>query len=279
MEEFERVQKQLRRPGKERPAKRTFPFTGFIRCGECGLAVTAEVKVKSSGRTYVYYHCTKRRLDYRCTQKSVDAATMEEMMREFLANVRIEPQTLDGLIEHCKAARQTDSATIELQRQALCHSLDVARRSLSNLTSLRIRDVISDEEFVAQREALQKEVLQAEQSLRNLDALDSWFEPAQDFFSFCSKAVEWYSKGNDSIKQQIVKTVGSNAILKDKILSIEAKKPLFRCGSIRSIYMVRASVEDVRTRWYARDPDLLETLDCIREIKRKLPPDLLLPPV
>lgn len=277
-EEFERIQKQLRRPGKERPIKRVFPFTGLIRCGECGFAVTAEVKVKPSGRTYVYYHCSKRRLDYRCRQKSVDAAAMEEMMREFLAKVCIEPQTLDRLLEYCKEARQTDGAAIELQRQALRHSLDVTKRSLGNLTSLRIRDVISDEEFAAQRTALQKEVLQAEQNLRNLDALESWFEPAQDFFSFCSKAVEWYSKGDDSIKQQIVKTVGSNAVLKDQKLSIEAKKPLFRCGSTRNTYRVRASVEDVRTRWYARDPELLGMLDCIREIKRQLPPDSLHPP-
>jgi site-specific DNA recombinase len=273
LKEFERVQKQLRRPGKERPVKQTFPFTGFIHCGECGFAVTAEVKIKPSGNSYTYYHCTKRRLDYRCTQRSVSAAAMEDMVREFLAKVRIQPKTLEMLLEHCKEARQTDSSTIELQRQALQHSLDIAKRSLNNLTALRIRDVISDEEFVTQREEFQKEVLQAEQNLKNLDALDSWFEPAQELFSFCSKAVEWYSVGDDLIKRRIVKTVGSNPILKDQKLSIEAKKPLFRCASTRNRYILRAAVEDVRTLWYAKDPVIMEMLDCIQEIKRRLPPE------
>lgn len=45
MEEYERVQRMLRRPGKPAPQKRDFPLTGIIRCGECGFMVTAETKV------------------------------------------------------------------------------------------------------------------------------------------------------------------------------------------------------------------------------------------
>jgi len=41
----------------------------------------------------------------------------------------------------------------------------------------------------------------------------------------------------------------------------------------------RAVVDKVRTGWYSNDPELMEILDNIREIKRELPPDALLPPV
>ena len=275
MEEFERVQKQLRRPGKERAVKRIFPFTGLIRCGECGFAVTAEVKIKPSGNTYTYYHCTKRRLDYRCTQKSVSAALMESMLREFLGKVRIHPRTLEQLIKCCKEARQTDSTSIENQKKSLRHALDICQRSLKNLTALRIRDLIPDDEFIAQREALQREAIQIEKNVKSVDDQDSWFEPAQEMFLFCSRAVELYSTGDEAIKRRIVKTIGSNAILMDQKLNIEAKKPLFRCASTRNLYVLRAVVEDVRTAWYAKDPDLMEMLDCIREIKQRMPPEIL----
>lgn len=271
LDEFERIQKQLRRPGKERPVKQVFPFTGLIRCGDCGFAVTAEVKVKPSGKTYTYYHCTKRRLDYHCPQKSVSATLMDEMLQEFLGKVRIHPRTLDLLLEHCKAAQQTNGAAIEAQRNALRHAIDICQRSLKNVTALRIRDLIPDEEFVAQREALQREAIQAEQNLKILDEQDSWLVPAQEVFLFCSKAVELYLTGDDAIKRRIVKTLGSNATLIDQKLNIEAKKPLFRCASASNSYALRAVVEDVRTRWYKKDPELIEALDSIGEIKRLLP--------
>jgi len=278
LDEFERIQKRLRRPQKEQPAKQTFPFTGLIRCGECGFAVTAEMKVKPSGRTYVYYHCTKRRLDYRCPQKSVSADDVDGMLHKFLRKTRIQPRTLDLLLQICQSDRQAGNATIDAQRKALQQALDDCQRSLKNLTTLRIRELIQDEEFVTQRETLQREAIRAEQNLRNIDDQDSWFEPVTELFSFCSRAVDLYSTDDDAIKRQIVKTVGSNATLKDQKLNIEAKKPLFRCGSTRSIYKLRAAVDKVRTLWYACDPIIMEMLDCIQEIKQKLPPGALLPP-
>src|ERR1035437_2433584 len=41
LEEFDRVQILLGREGRPRPKTHDFPFTGIIRCGECGSAITA----------------------------------------------------------------------------------------------------------------------------------------------------------------------------------------------------------------------------------------------
>ena len=42
LDEFERVQELLGHPGCPRPKRHQFAYTGMIRCGECGLSVTAE---------------------------------------------------------------------------------------------------------------------------------------------------------------------------------------------------------------------------------------------
>jgi hypothetical protein len=43
--EYDQAQRLLGRKGSPRPKSHfDFPFTGLIRCGECGLAVTAEEK-------------------------------------------------------------------------------------------------------------------------------------------------------------------------------------------------------------------------------------------
>src|SRR5262249_45207288 len=66
--EFDRVQELLGRREKPRPQKRHFAFTGMIRCGQCGLLVTAEVKTNRHGSQYTYYHCTRRNLGHQCRQ-------------------------------------------------------------------------------------------------------------------------------------------------------------------------------------------------------------------
>jgi hypothetical protein len=51
LDEFDRVQHLLGRPGRPRPKKQEFAFTGMIRCGECGLSITAENQINRHGNT------------------------------------------------------------------------------------------------------------------------------------------------------------------------------------------------------------------------------------
>ena len=69
--EFAAVQRRLNRVDAPRPQKHRFAFTGLMRCGRCGLRITAEQRLKPSGRTYVYYHCTKRGGGPRCPEPPV----------------------------------------------------------------------------------------------------------------------------------------------------------------------------------------------------------------
>lgn len=58
---FDKVQKVLKqRHRATRKKKYHYPFRGFIKCGECGAMITAEIKKKR----YTYYHCTKRKGRY-----------------------------------------------------------------------------------------------------------------------------------------------------------------------------------------------------------------------
>ena len=54
IDEFERVRALLQRPGRPKPRQHSFAFTGMIRCGACGLFVTAEHKINRFGSRYIY---------------------------------------------------------------------------------------------------------------------------------------------------------------------------------------------------------------------------------
>ncbi len=60
---FDKIQQALKdngKPRKKRKEKKEFLFLNFARCGECGYCVTADRKIKKSGREYVYYFCTRK---------------------------------------------------------------------------------------------------------------------------------------------------------------------------------------------------------------------------
>src|ERR1017187_6886241 len=88
IEDFDHVQKILRRPGRPRKTER-FSYTGMITCGECGFMVTGEEKINRWGTHYSYYHCSKRRLDRHCNQKYLSVEEIEAQIAAFLETIRL----------------------------------------------------------------------------------------------------------------------------------------------------------------------------------------------
>jgi len=61
----------------------------MIKCGECGFSITGENKANRYGSRYTYYHCTKRRLDYRCSQPYLTVDELEQQIIDFLQSISI----------------------------------------------------------------------------------------------------------------------------------------------------------------------------------------------
>jgi site-specific DNA recombinase len=247
VQEFDTVQELLGRPGRPRPQSKTFAFTGLLRCGECGLAVTAEDHTNRFGSHYTYYRCTKKKWTIRCSQRYIEVRALERQIAQFLERLhvpdrlyRFAVQKLDRMGE----ARHQDHAA---QRHLLEQARVTAATSLNNLTRLRVRDQISDAEFASQREELQRERLRLDQSLALLESDTEWLEPAQLFLSFSNRAVSWFNSGDTETKRIILTIVGSNPLLSDRIVRIDAKKPFRQWAGTVTLSQVLAVVEDVRT--------------------------------
>ena len=164
-DEFEHVQVLLKRRGRPKPKKHAFPFTGLIRCGECGLMVTAENKINKYGSRYVYYHCTKRGLGPRCRQPVVSAQALERQIVGFLASIAIDPRIEPWLAEAMIAERSEDEALARTRQASLEAAHGETKTQLTELTSLRLRRLLSDNEFVLERQRLEMELGRAEDEL------------------------------------------------------------------------------------------------------------------
>jgi len=307
MDEFQRLQKWLGRTERVKAQRYSFPFTGFIRCGNCARMVTAEHKVNRNGLRYVYYHCTKHHTATQCKEPYIEGKALEAQMLDFVARLTIdEEKAREFTTEAYRLASATPKSTSDAQTAIAAEERDLERQ-LANLTSLRVRDLIDDDEYLRRR----KEVEIAQTALADryaqLDGGRAWIEPAELLISFHSQAIFWFLNGSDEVRRHIATTLGSNFSLTAKKLNGEAVKPfvqgrksvrfLERCSCGRHYRIdteqkdtgieLRESEEcdpqspidlpnvdgassflkDIRTRFIAREPALLALIDRVKGIK------------
>ena len=291
IDEFQRVRQLLERPGRPKPQKRTFAFTGMIRCGSCGLMVTAEIKVHRHGYRYVYYHCSKRALGPRCPEPSIELCSLERQIAEFLRALRTDP-TIEAW-----ALKEVASDRLCAREQERARKLSVERTAkeveeqIKELTSLRIRKMITDSEFLERRSTLQQEQMRYRQKAAIDENADAWFEPVGEIISFSNRAAEWFLRGDDASKRLILESVGSNLAMTGKILNIEAKKPFSTTSELSLCPRRLGVVDDVRTRRIGRkrwlrnilkkiraelaEPECEDLIDNIRTLRERFEPEAL----
>ena len=269
IEEFERVQILLGKKEKPRPHTHQFAFTGLIRCGECGLLVTAEEKVNRFGSRYTYYHCTRRKIEHRCRQPSVTVQELERQICGFFSSVALSLNFEEWAQKQLRATRETGHDLAEERKRSLQSAIEATERGIANLTSLRIRDLIGDDEFVRERQKLEQDQLRLSQQLKNANEVDETFEPVDALISLRSRALDWFRAGDSATKRLIFDSLGSNPILKDKILNVEAKKPFRRVSNCNTFPELRAMGEDIRTLYVNRDPELLCILNNIKLLETR----------
>jgi site-specific DNA recombinase len=265
IDEFDRVQAIIHKRGKAKPKTKVFAFTGLMHCGECGMLVTAESKVNRFGTHYVYYHCTKRRSDYRCRQRCVRVENLEAQIEMFLATLQV-PEGIHAWVLTQLNSQQGERKTMEEDRRRSIHkSIGDTDRAISNLTTLRVHEHISQDEFVAERQKLEKEQFRLKQQLAEPNTEDA-FEPARVLVSFSNRALECFRTGDHAQKRLILGSVGSNLLLKDKILTIQAAKPLRQVVDSTNVSQLRRAVNSIRKLYLAHDPEFMTMLDNIRRL-------------
>jgi hypothetical protein len=260
--EFNRVQALLGRKGNPRPRTHgVFAFTGLIRCGECDGMVTAEEKhqlmcgicrfkfayrsKKSCPRCqtaieampnphflhYIYYHCGKSKYPS-CTQKGLTAEALEKQIDQFLSRIQISERFKDWALKFLHELCEKESASrndiIKTQQKAYQECL----RRLDNLVRLKTSpdnadgSLLTDLEYGNQRMKLVKEKSTLEELYQDTGhRVERWLNLSEKALEFAWTARDRFRDGDFDTQKEILIASGSNLILKDKTLSIQASKP------------------------------------------------------
>jgi site-specific DNA recombinase len=255
MDQFEQAQVLLGRKDRARPQHHSFSYTGLIRCGTCECSITAENKVNRHGSRYVYYHCTREKDEVPCYEKCLEEAQLEKQILELIESISLGQSKVERLLALIEEERNKERDVNEDIAGAVERALDSCTRKVDNLTKLRCGDLITEDEFVRQRAELLQEQAKLKQRLDQLGA-ERWIEPTRNLFLFSNRAKFWLLHGSEAEKRLILSTVGSNPLLRAKILNIDAKKPFRILCERRSVSDLSTVVNDVRT-FFESNPDFV----------------------
>jgi site-specific DNA recombinase len=260
LSQFDRAQELLGRTTNARPKTHAFAYTGLMRCGTCGSSITSEEKVNRFGSQYIYYHCTHKKRDANCREGSVEEKKLQEQILAFLKSIYLGPHELTKLLDVVEGERRNEKSSGGAVETSISSALESCKRHLDNVTKLRYRELIGEDEFLRQREDLTQELNKLNERLAEVKS-ENWIEPSRNLFLFSNRASYWLTHGSIDEKRLILSTVGSNLSIKDKRLSIDAKKPfqiLQNRGSNSSWWAI---VRDVRTYFHENgNPDAIPLL-------------------
>jgi hypothetical protein len=180
---------------------------------------------------YVYYHCTKKKNPL-CAQKCVSGAELERQIEDYLSRIQISERFKDWAIKYLHELHEQESKSRNDDIQAQRKAYDACLRQVDNLVKLKTSSqnadgsLLSDEEYSRQRMELLKEKSRLEELFQDTGhRVEKWLESSEKTFEFACLARSRFAKGNFQTKKEILAAIGSNLILKDKILIIEASKP------------------------------------------------------
>jgi hypothetical protein len=160
-----------------RSQRHVFAFTGLMRCGECGAAITAITKAKAlkNGNTnhHTYYFCTKRIKP--CSQEPIREDMLEEQIRATLKTITIPAAFHHWTIKQLKTEQVIETDDQEFIITSHRQALDACNKKIKSLMTMRVAEEISPEEFAAEREPLLKEKHHFEGLLNDVNKrIETW---------------------------------------------------------------------------------------------------------
>lgn len=230
VEEFDRVQALLGRKGKPRPNQHhPYAFTGMMKCGECDglISATFQKKIlKSTGqlKTYVLYYCIRARKEKgSCSQwRYTNAEIIEEQIEKEIEQFTILPEFKDWALAILAGQNNKEIEDRTKIYESQQNTVNDAQKQLDNLTQLRIRELIEDEEYTRERTRLKNEITRMRMKMKSTeDRTESWLELTEKTFEFACYAHKAFLYGDAETKKSILSAIGLNHTIKDHILSIQ----------------------------------------------------------
>ena len=221
---FDKVQEVLRERGKPQKIKHNFAFLGLMKC-PCGASITAEIKIKPSGREYVYYRCTKKKGP--CPEKHfLREEALIEQIKTYLQKVSLSSQDTEKVLAELEKDEIRAKEETKILVQNLKKELVEIEAKLEKLLDVYLNEVISTEEYTSRKQKILTRKLELQERIKDFEQKGlSWLEPAREFVLKLNYAEKLLDSGNYQEMKTFLKNIGSNHILQNQKLIFSFKTP------------------------------------------------------
>ena len=226
---FDEVQAVIKRRTHVIPQKSLdFPFTGLIKCGECGMMVTAEHHIRRYETVnhtvdFIYYRCTRKSKLSSCSQPFIRQEILTAQLNQHIQKVSLSTSDHDWLIKRLEEDRRQQRSEVLVIVQEFKKDLVSINEKLSKLLDSYLDNVVSREDYLNRKEKFMSEKKTIEQRINSLEqSPNKWLEPMREFFNTALTADKIASDNiNLFQKREFLKKTGSNLILKNRIVDCD----------------------------------------------------------
>jgi len=228
---WDMAQKVANRLDKKVPIKNNvinFDFKGMFACGECGRSITAEKKIKPSGKEYNYYRCTK--FETKCTQKPVNENTIHKQLGESLKIFeKMPPETIDYVTAGLKQSLAFKRTTVDKTRRTWEEEKQRLEERLDALYEDKLDGNISKDFYKTKfNEYSDKIAILNDKISKHTVANIDYYKLGTSILELANKASFLYENALPAERQEFLGFVLSNSTLKDKKALVKYKKPFDR---------------------------------------------------
>jgi len=217
---FDKCQEVMRRRGKPRKTEHYFALRGFMRCGECGRAITAEIQ-----KGFTYYRCSKRQTV--CKQRYVREEALATQIGSICQKVSLCDDWTAKILRELDKDKNKAVQSSRPQQQNLQKQLSVIDNKLNKLMDLFLDGLILKDEYKPRKEKLLANKKDLQETLRDFAAGgDNWFERAKEFVTTLNKGSYVIREGNLESQKEFLQKIGSNFILKERRLNFSTEGTL-----------------------------------------------------
>ena len=225
-DQAQEVMKQKSKPQKVDKMK-FFLYRGLFKCGECGFAITADKKIKPSGKSYTYYYCTQKNPNHICSQ---NVFTREEkissQINETIQKVSLPDDWAQEMLNELQKEKNEATQSSRFFAQKTESEIKEVDEKLEKLMNAYLASALSLDEYretknklVNQKRLLKDELTAFEQKSNNR------FELAARFINTVKQAEIIALQENPEQGRDFLKKIGSNFRLSGQNLIVDFKNP------------------------------------------------------
>jgi DNA invertase Pin-like site-specific DNA recombinase len=184
--------------GRGRPQQLTgvpSPFCGLLKCGECGMGITAEVKEKhqknGNVHSYTYYRCTRKNKVVKCKDAPVRSEILEAQLSTLLGEYAMPQEWVSPLQDMARREANDVSETAAEAISEIRAQMNDITRKIARLTDLYVAEDIQREEYLSRKRELVSEKRSLEEKAMQLEQTPTaWVEPVRKWISDASRLEE-----------------------------------------------------------------------------------------